>query len=216
MAELPPPPAEVEIVVVHPPRLAPLGGEAAFSAVRVAPEVLRIEPRLDDALKTVPGVSLFRRTASGARPRVSTTGSRGDATPTHTSPSEPRAMLSGSARSPGFSDRLGWAATRPFTRTSPSEMRFWAMALLEGWFNSRAAIARIGLSLFTSGFLLSEGILFLQGLLFWLGWGMIPGYYWIIFGVSLLLPVGIAILFSHSSYRRQRLARVEEKAKGRP
>lgn len=95
-------------------------------------------------------------------------------------------------------------------------MMLFAMALLEGWFNSRAAIARIGLSLFTSGFLLSEGILFLQGLLFWLGWGMIPGYYWIIFGVSLLLPVGIGILFSHSSYRRRRLARVEEKAKGRP
>jgi outer membrane receptor protein involved in Fe transport len=66
MAELPPPATEVEVVVVHPPRLAPLGGEAAFSAVRVAPEVLRTEPRLDDALKSVPGVSLFRRTGSGA------------------------------------------------------------------------------------------------------------------------------------------------------
>jgi len=67
MPDMPPPPAsEVEIVVVHPPRLAPLGGEAAFSAVRIGPEVLKNEPRLDEALKTAPGVSLFRRTGSGA------------------------------------------------------------------------------------------------------------------------------------------------------
>ncbi|WP_332764426.1 TonB-dependent receptor [Phenylobacterium sp.] len=67
MPDLPPPPApEVEIVIVHPPRLAPLGGEAAFSAVRIGPEILRTEPRLDEALKSVPGVSLFRRTGSGA------------------------------------------------------------------------------------------------------------------------------------------------------
>jgi vitamin B12 transporter len=67
MPDIPPPPApEVEIVVVHPPRLAPLGGEAAFSAIRIAPEALRGEPRLDEALKSAPGVSLFRRTGSGA------------------------------------------------------------------------------------------------------------------------------------------------------
>ncbi|MEW5683841.1 MAG: TonB-dependent receptor [Pseudomonadota bacterium] len=66
MAELPPPATEVEVVVVHPPRLAPLGGDAVFSAVRIAPEILRTEPRLDDALKSTPGVSLFRRTASNA------------------------------------------------------------------------------------------------------------------------------------------------------
>jgi outer membrane receptor protein involved in Fe transport len=65
MPDLPPPPAaEVEIVVVHPPRLAPLGGEAAFSAVRISPETLKTEPRLDEALKAVPGVSLFRRNGS--------------------------------------------------------------------------------------------------------------------------------------------------------
>jgi outer membrane receptor protein involved in Fe transport len=67
MPELPPPPApEVEVVIVHPPRLAPLGGEAAFSAVQVGPEVLKTEPRLDEALKSAPGVSLFRRTGSSA------------------------------------------------------------------------------------------------------------------------------------------------------
>ena len=68
MPELPPPPptAEVEYVVVHAPRLAPLGGEAAFSAVQVGPEILKSETRLDEALKSAPGVSLFRRAGSGS------------------------------------------------------------------------------------------------------------------------------------------------------
>ncbi|HET6969659.1 MAG TPA: TonB-dependent receptor, partial [Phenylobacterium sp.] len=60
----PPPPADVEVVVVHPPRLPPLGGEAAFSAVEIAPQILKSTPRLDQALESAPGVSLFRRTTS--------------------------------------------------------------------------------------------------------------------------------------------------------
>lgn len=66
MTDLPPPAPQVEAVVVTAPRLAPLGGEAAFSAVQVGPQILKVEPRLDEALKTAPGVSLFRRTGSGA------------------------------------------------------------------------------------------------------------------------------------------------------
>ena len=69
MPVTPPPPASVEVVVVYPPRLAPLGGEAAFSAVRIGPEILKGAARLDEALKQAPGVSLFRRTGSaGANP----------------------------------------------------------------------------------------------------------------------------------------------------
>jgi outer membrane receptor protein involved in Fe transport len=59
-----PPPADVEVVVVYPPRLAPLGGDAAFSAVQIGPETLKVMPRIDQALESVPGVSLFRRTTS--------------------------------------------------------------------------------------------------------------------------------------------------------
>ena len=66
MSDLPPPPTQVEIVIVHPPRLAPLGGDAVFSAVQIGPEILKSETRLDEALKSTPGVSLFRRTGSGA------------------------------------------------------------------------------------------------------------------------------------------------------
>ncbi len=54
----------MEMVVVYPPKLAPLGGEAAFSAVQIAPETLKETPRLDQALESAPGVSLFRRTTS--------------------------------------------------------------------------------------------------------------------------------------------------------
>lgn len=67
--DIAPPANQVEVVVVYPPRLAPLGGEAAFSAVQIGPAALKTTPRLDDALETVPGVSLFRRTSSaGANP----------------------------------------------------------------------------------------------------------------------------------------------------
>ena len=59
-----PPPADVDVVVVYAPRLPPLGGEAAFSAVQVGQEVLKVTPRVDQALESAPGVSLFRRTTS--------------------------------------------------------------------------------------------------------------------------------------------------------
>ena len=65
MPAAPPPPIPTaEVVVVYPPRLSPLGGEAAFSAVQVGPEILKQTPRLDQALESAPGVSLFRRTTS--------------------------------------------------------------------------------------------------------------------------------------------------------
>ncbi|RAK50691.1 TonB-dependent receptor [Phenylobacterium deserti] len=63
------PPPTVDAIVVYAPRLAPLAGEAAFDSVQIGEDVLRITPRLDDALKRSPGVSLFRRTSSeGANP----------------------------------------------------------------------------------------------------------------------------------------------------
>lgn len=73
MFQFPPPPdpapAVAEVVVTA--RLPPPEGEAAFSAIRLeAPALLR-EPRLDEALRQVPGVSLFRRTGSlGANPTI--------------------------------------------------------------------------------------------------------------------------------------------------
>ena len=62
-------PAELADVIVTAARLPPAAGEAAFSIVRLDEQVLGRATRLDEALATVPAVSLFRRTSSlGANP----------------------------------------------------------------------------------------------------------------------------------------------------
>lgn len=66
MPVVPPIPPEVEVVIVNPPRLPPWAGEAVFATERLEPQALVTSPRLDDALKRSPGVSLFRRTSSDA------------------------------------------------------------------------------------------------------------------------------------------------------
>ena len=63
MIQLPPPAALPEIVVTG-ARLPPAAGEAAFSVVRLGEDDLRDQQRLDEALASVPAVSLFRRTSS--------------------------------------------------------------------------------------------------------------------------------------------------------
>ncbi|HMQ75963.1 MAG TPA: hypothetical protein PKE21_08295 [Flavobacteriales bacterium] len=80
-------------------------------------------------------------------------------------------------------------------------LMLFAMALLRGWFTSTAVPVRIGLSLFTSGLVLTEALLFLQGTLFWAGLGMLPGYHATLLGFSLLLPAGIAVLWAHHPAR---------------
>lgn len=59
-------PPVVEAVVVTAARLPPSPAEAAFSVVRLDRAEVRAQPRLDEALKQVPGVSLFRRSSSQA------------------------------------------------------------------------------------------------------------------------------------------------------
>ncbi|MEG1030106.1 MAG: TonB-dependent receptor plug domain-containing protein, partial [Brevundimonas sp.] len=51
-------------VIVTAARLPPAAGEAAFSVIRLGEEPLSTSTRLDEALATVPAVSLFRRTSS--------------------------------------------------------------------------------------------------------------------------------------------------------
>ncbi|MFY8142622.1 MAG: TonB-dependent receptor [Caulobacter sp.] len=60
------PPTPVALVVVEAPRLPPLSGQEAFSTARYDAQALGASARLDAALKTTPGVSLFRRTGSDA------------------------------------------------------------------------------------------------------------------------------------------------------
>src|SRR5260221_10976991 len=58
------PPPLVEAVVVRAAVLPPAPGDAAFSVVRIDPGVLASHERLDQALTSVPGAGLFRRTSS--------------------------------------------------------------------------------------------------------------------------------------------------------
>ncbi|HYE46791.1 MAG TPA: TonB-dependent receptor [Caulobacter sp.] len=58
-------PPTVDTVTVQAARLAPSPTDAAFSVVRVD-EAIATAPRLDEALTSVPGVQLFRRTSSVA------------------------------------------------------------------------------------------------------------------------------------------------------
>ena len=59
-------PASLPEIVVTAARLPPAAADAAFSVVRIDQEVLSRSMRLDEALRSVPAVSLFRRTTSAA------------------------------------------------------------------------------------------------------------------------------------------------------
>jgi len=65
LQDLPPaPPVQLSEIVVTAARLPPAAADAAFSVVRLDETVLARSTRLDEALRTVPAVSLFRRTSS--------------------------------------------------------------------------------------------------------------------------------------------------------
>ena len=67
--DVPPPvvaPVALPEIVVTAARLPPAAADAAFSVVRIDQEVLSRSMRLDEALRSVPAVSLFRRTTSAA------------------------------------------------------------------------------------------------------------------------------------------------------
>ncbi|MDO8410190.1 MAG: TonB-dependent receptor [Phenylobacterium sp.] len=62
MPDMPPP--LVSELQVTAPRLAPSPGDAAFAITTLRIETLATAPRLDEALRSEPGVALFRRTGS--------------------------------------------------------------------------------------------------------------------------------------------------------
>ena len=65
-------------VVVRAARLPPAAGDAAFSIIRIDPRALATNERLDTALATAPGFSLYRRTSSlGANPTTQGVSLRG-------------------------------------------------------------------------------------------------------------------------------------------
>ncbi len=73
-----PPPTTLQPIVVRAARLPDAAGDAAFSIMSVAPAVLHDNARLDEALATAPGFSLYRRTSSlGANPTTQGVSLRG-------------------------------------------------------------------------------------------------------------------------------------------
>ncbi len=59
---------------------------------------------------------------------------------------------------------------------------------------ARSRHARLGLAAFLGGLVGTESWLFLQGLFFWGAWGFLPATYEVLFGLTVLLPLGIGLL----------------------
>ncbi|MFT3884680.1 MAG: hypothetical protein QM724_04400 [Flavobacteriales bacterium] len=73
-----------------------------------------------------------------------------------------------------------------------------AFALERRWLDEACAPVRAGLALLIAGFAFSELLLFGQGTLIWIRWGMLPGYHWMLFAVSAMLPIGVLLLVAGS------------------
>ncbi len=69
-----------------------------------------------------------------------------------------------------------------------------AFAEMNSWLSWQSRSSRIGLGFLFFGFLASEGLLFLQGTLFWGAKGFLPYYYETLFVVSALMPLGVVFL----------------------
>lgn len=61
-------------------------------------------------------------------------------------------------------------------------------------------VVSLGFFSFLMGFVLSEIVLFVQGFLFYLGFGLLPAYYEVLFATSVLLWLGIVLIFVRFSF----------------
>ncbi|MBK0402395.1 hypothetical protein I5M27_05325 [Adhaeribacter sp. BT258] len=72
-----------------------------------------------------------------------------------------------------------------------------------GWISMKNRMAKIGLVVFLLAFLLTEALLFLQGVFYWAKLGMIPDYDWWMFALSISLPVGLGLFILNISYQKK-------------
>ncbi|MDX5348878.1 MAG: hypothetical protein LPK19_16715 [Hymenobacteraceae bacterium] len=70
-----------------------------------------------------------------------------------------------------------------------------AFFIQQSWLSLKSWLSGFGLTAFLTAFVLSEGLLFLQGLMFWMRAGALPHYDQLLFAISVFLPLGL-ILFS--------------------
>ncbi|KEO75817.1 hypothetical protein [Anditalea andensis] len=57
-----------------------------------------------------------------------------------------------------------------------------------------AVIKTSGIYIFSIGYIMTEAILFIQGLFFWARWGTLPYYHEVLLGFSILLPLGLLVM----------------------
>ena len=72
-----------------------------------------------------------------------------------------------------------------------------------GWLTLKNRWAKIGLVVFFMAFLLTEALLFLQGIFYWTKLGIIPGYDWWMFALSIGLPVGLGLFILNVSLQKK-------------
>ena len=112
-------PAAAQVVVTA--QLPPAAGDPAFSIVAVDPLVLKISDRLDDALTSVPGFTLFRRTSSlGANPTTQGVSLRGIA---GSGASRALVTLDGVPQNDPFGGWVIWTGLPPETIASAAVVR---------------------------------------------------------------------------------------------
>lgn len=115
------PPAVVQTVVIRAARLPEAAGDPAFSMVKVDPAALQASPRLDEALETVPGFSLYRRTSSlGANPTTQGVSLRSIA---GSAASRALVTLDGVPQNDPFGGWVIWTALPPETIGSATVVR---------------------------------------------------------------------------------------------
>ncbi len=70
-----------------------------------------------------------------------------------------------------------------------------AFFVQQGWLSFKSWQSRWGMGLFVAALISSEALLFLQGIFFWAGSGLIPHYFGLLFLISVALPLGIVLFY---------------------
>jgi hypothetical protein len=80
-----------------------------------------------------------------------------------------------------------------------------AYAITNEWLDLRRIAVRWGLGALIGGIILSEVLLFMQGMFFWAGLGLIPGHYVHMVVASALMPIGVLLLLWNGLRHRSAL-----------
>jgi hypothetical protein len=74
-------------------------------------------------------------------------------------------------------------------------------SILQGYIRLQTFSSRLGLVFFGLGFILTELVLLIQGVLLWMEKGFFPYYYELLFAVTVLLPLGLLLILLNNGFR---------------